>query len=118
MSAVRRQKPDLKETAEKLRRSLSAETQNQLAGNSPLADDIDLVIRGLASQREQQILEALRRIENGTYGVCEDCGEPIGAERLAVLPEALLCVDCQKQKERHLELLMNLRDTYFPDHQT
>jgi DnaK suppressor protein len=41
---------------------------------------------------------ALSKIEKGTYGVCERCGEPISPERLEAIPYARLCVSC-KQKE-------------------
>lgn len=42
---------------------------------------------------------ALAKIEKGTFGVCERCGEPINAERLEAIPYARLCVRC-KQRER------------------
>jgi DnaK suppressor protein len=41
-----------------------------------------------------QILEALKRMEVGTYGTCVICGEPVAFERLLVFPEAPNCVDC------------------------
>ena len=43
---------------------------------------------------------ALRRIEAGTYGICERCGKQIGAERLEARPWAALCIDCQRETER------------------
>jgi DnaK suppressor protein len=46
-----------------------------------------------------EIEEALKRIENGTYGICELCGKPIPAARLEALPFARLTVDCQAQAE-------------------
>jgi RNA polymerase-binding protein DksA len=46
-------------------------------------------------------LEAARqRIKAGTYGVCVDCGEPIGTERLHANPAALRCAECQTARER------------------
>lgn len=50
----------------------------------------------------EQIDRALARIENGTYGVCEDCGERIHTERLQALPFATQCVDCKRKAERQL----------------
>ncbi|NOZ73689.1 MAG: conjugal transfer protein TraR [Chloroflexi bacterium] len=44
--------------------------------------------------------DALNAIEKGTYGICERCGQPISPERLAVKPEATLCVKCQAEVER------------------
>ena len=43
---------------------------------------------------------ALGRIENGTYGVCQRCGNSIGDERLEALPWATLCIDCKRKQER------------------
>ena len=43
---------------------------------------------------------ALDRIENGTYGVCQRCGNSIGEERLESLPWATLCIDCKRKQER------------------
>jgi RNA polymerase-binding transcription factor len=43
---------------------------------------------------------ALQRIEAGTFGICERCGNPIPAERLDALPWATLCIDCKRKQER------------------
>jgi DnaK suppressor protein len=40
------------------------------------------------------ILAALERIENGTYGACDGCGEPISEARLKAIPEATRCLSC------------------------
>jgi len=52
--------------------------------------------RGLLLQAER----ALRRIEDGTYGLCESCGNPIGKARLQAFPRATLCVSCKQKEER------------------
>jgi DnaK suppressor protein len=52
--------------------------------------------RELLTQTEQ----ALERIETGTYGTCESCGEPIGKARLQAFPRAVLCVACKQREER------------------
>ena len=44
-----------------------------------------------------EIDAALQRIEEGSYGVCEVCGKPIGAERLSAIPWARLCIDDQRR---------------------
>jgi DnaK suppressor protein len=56
-----------------------------------------------ASHREilGQVERALRRIETGTYGVCESCGNPIGKARLQAFPRATLCLACKQRQERH-----------------
>ena len=53
--------------------------------------------RDLLAQNEQ----ALARIDAGTYGVCESCGQPIGKARLQAFPRATLCVSCKQREERH-----------------
>jgi len=64
-----------------------------------LSEDISL--RKLTTHRESllKIDEALRKIDEGTYGICEDCGEEISTERLRILPYATLCRDCQEKRE-------------------
>jgi RNA polymerase-binding transcription factor DksA len=51
-----------------------------------------------------QIEAAFQRLENGTYGTCQACGRPIGAERLDALPATRFCVDDQAKAERDLGL--------------
>jgi DnaK suppressor protein len=55
--------------------------------------------RGHAVLELARISGALRRLDNGTYGVCEDCGEPIDERRLLALPPTALCADCQRVRE-------------------
>ena len=43
---------------------------------------------------------ALKRLDEGSYGYCEECGEEISMERLKVIPFALLCRDCQETREQ------------------
>ena len=43
---------------------------------------------------------ALKRIDEGTYGICTNCGKQIAEERLEALPWATLCIDCQRDRER------------------
>jgi DnaK suppressor protein len=46
-----------------------------------------------------KINQALERIEDGTFGICEDCGEPIGAKRLEARPVTTQCIDCKTKSE-------------------
>ncbi len=48
----------------------------------------------------QKIKEAIQRTEDGTYGICEDCGEEISANRLKARPEATLCINCKEEQEK------------------
>ena len=47
-----------------------------------------------------QVERALHRIDDGTYGICERCGNPIGKARLQAFPRATLCVTCKQSEER------------------
>jgi DnaK suppressor protein len=47
-----------------------------------------------------RIDKALHRMENGTFGMCEDCDEAIPVKRLRVRPDATLCLNCQETNER------------------
>jgi DnaK suppressor protein len=53
--------------------------------------------------RERKLIakidEALRRLEDGSYGVCEECGETIGTARLKARPVTTLCIDCKSAQE-------------------
>jgi DnaK suppressor protein len=56
---------------------------------------------GLGEGVQQTLVEidaALKRIEDGTYGICEVCGKPIGAERLAAIPWTRRCIDDQRRR--------------------
>jgi DnaK suppressor protein len=59
----------------------------------------DMLIRLLGENREQ-VERALDRLAEGTYGICEDCGERIPAERLRFRPESTRCVECQARQDR------------------
>ena len=60
---------------------------------------IDEVTRSHAEAELQQVVAALRRIEEGTYGSCLDCGETIAEHRLRALPATAFCLACQAKRE-------------------
>ncbi len=62
----------------------------------------DISLRRLDSHRKllRDIDECVRKIQDGTYGVCEECGEEISQKRLQVLPTATLCIDCKEAREK------------------
>jgi len=66
-----------------------------------------LRIRDRESKLIKKIKKALERIENGTFGICEKCGEDISIERLKARPVTTLCIDC-KTKEEALEKALGL----------
>ena len=57
-------------------------------------------LRGREQQHLIQIEAALKRMDAGTFGLCQTCGKPIAPERLEALPWALDCVDCHSKKRR------------------
>ena len=61
---------------------------------------LELRTRDRARKLISKIDEALKRIEDGVYGYCEDTGEPIGIERLEVRPVATLSIEAQERYER------------------
>ena len=67
-------------------------------------DDLAFALIQLKGQVLTRIDEALRRIDDGTYGRCGECGDAIAPVRLRALPFALRCKDCEEmheQSERH-----------------
>lgn len=70
-------------------------------GSNSLERDAELSLA--ANQRDLllQTEKAIARLEEETYGLCEQCGEPIGKMRLMAFPRATLCMDCKRREERH-----------------
>jgi DnaK suppressor protein len=66
-----------------------------LEGNRSLT----LRIRDRERKLITKIEEALGRIDDGSYGVCEDCGGPIAVERLRARPVTTLCITCKAEQE-------------------
>lgn len=58
-----------------------------------------LRIRDRERKLISKIREALERIEDGSYGICESCGEDISEKRLKARPVTTLCIDCKKRQE-------------------
>lgn len=72
------------------------------SGEKAVADllvDIDLAEITRDVEELRDVEDALMRIARGTYGVCIDCGEDIDGERLAALPSAARCLECQQRAE-------------------
>lgn len=65
-----------------------------------LLNDLSREAAGHHSAEMRALRQALARLDDGSYGLCEECGQPIGASRLLARPEARLCIDCQTRAER------------------
>ncbi|KRB44041.1 MULTISPECIES: TraR/DksA C4-type zinc finger protein [unclassified Terrabacter] len=61
--------------------------------------EISVAANARASLRQAE--HALEQLEAGTYGICENCGNPIGKLRLQARPRATLCMTCQEKQDRH-----------------
>ena len=70
------------------------------AGAKTFEREHDLALTHNARELLAQAEHALARIDDGTYGTCESCGEAIGKARLQAFPRAVLCVACKQREER------------------
>ena len=84
---------------------------NNLDDNVASADIVDQAssytektVEMRASNRRRKLInkidQALKRLKDGTYGYCEDTGEPIGLKRLIARPIATLCIEAQEKHEK------------------
>lgn len=69
-------------------------------GATSFERDQEMTIANNARDMLTQTKHAIERIEDGSYGVCEECGQPIGKLRLMAFPRATLCMSCKKREER------------------
>ncbi len=60
----------------------------------------ELRIRDRERKLLNKIKEAIERIDNGSYGICDDCGDDIAKERLEARPVTTYCIDCKTRQEQ------------------
>jgi DnaK suppressor protein len=65
-----------------------------------LLNDLALEAAGQHATQLRSVRYALARFDDGSYGECEQCGNPIGFSRLQARPEARLCIACQTRAEK------------------
>jgi DnaK suppressor protein len=107
-----RMREHLAEMKEKLHGEIESELRAEREGNKDegmdtydlASEERDREINFILSDRERvkvkQIDDALERLDDNTYGVCESCGLEIAEERLNAMPFTRLCRDCQQDMER------------------
>jgi RNA polymerase-binding protein DksA len=80
---------------------VAATSDNHLAdtASATLGREIDYTLGDNAEQVLSEIDGALKRIEDGTYGTCANCGREIPQERVEANPWASLCIDCKRKTE-------------------
>ncbi len=69
-------------------------------GSNTFERDHEMSMAKNARANLELVQEAVKRIDDGTYGVCESCGNPIGKMRLQAFPRATLCMECKQRQER------------------
>lgn len=94
-----------------IRRAKQTLSEDMTLDVDDLPDEMDLAsseylqsftfrLRGREKVFLDKIHKALLRIEDGTFGMCEECDEPISAKRLEARPETTLCIRCKEDQER------------------
>ncbi|MGC0377867.1 TraR/DksA family transcriptional regulator [Streptomyces sp. SAI-229] len=69
-------------------------------GTKNITREHELALAANARDMLTQFERALQRLDAGTYGLCENCGKPIGKARMQAFPRATLCVECKQKQER------------------
>ncbi|MGK5730925.1 TraR/DksA family transcriptional regulator [Streptomyces sp. URMC 124] len=69
-------------------------------GTKNITREHELALAANAREMLDQTERALERLDAGTYGLCENCGKPIGKARMQAFPRATLCVECKQRQER------------------
>ena len=88
--------------------SIEEETDEIVGADNHLAEtasvtldrEIDYTLEENSEHVLSEIDAALARIEDGSFGTCVSCGQPIGEERLEAMPWATRCIDCKRREER------------------
>ena len=91
---------ELDTTLTSLRGATATEVEAADAGTSLSDNDRSIAMVEAVEQQRLQTVEALARIEEGTYGRCVDCAKDVPAGRLEARPEAARCVDCKQKADR------------------
>jgi DnaK suppressor protein len=97
----------IQQIKQQLGQSVSEEQQRRLeaamdSGDQALVDlerEMGISLQEMRNRERQLIDDALDSLDEGTYGMCADCGEEISEKRLHALPFARLCVECQSKRE-------------------
>ncbi|ACY95759.1 MULTISPECIES: TraR/DksA family transcriptional regulator [Thermomonospora] len=89
---------EVRQRLEEERRSREAQLAALTRSDDGQPDDTALVQADALRQTLEDIEEALLRLRQGRYGLCEKCGKPIPEGRLEILPYARCCVSCQQRR--------------------
>ncbi|MGC9006401.1 MAG: TraR/DksA family transcriptional regulator [Sulfurihydrogenibium sp.] len=100
----------LLEKREQILKSLEESAKTDINEKSGVGDDADTVTDEISRETYYRLTQAdketlylidlaLRKIDSGTYGICEECGAIIGEKRLEAIPWVRLCIDCSQNEE-------------------
>jgi len=100
----------LLEKREQILKSLEESAKTDINEKSGVGDDADIVTDEISRETYYRLTQAdketlylidlaLRKIDSGTYGICEECGAIIGEKRLEAIPWVRLCIDCSQNEE-------------------
>lgn len=102
-SMLEDRRKELQQKLRSLRETLPAEVAEvkdpEEQSVADFVQDVDFALMEMKSATLAKIDDALRRLDQGGYGVCDECGREIAAARLKAVPFADLCRDCQEQEE-------------------
>ena len=94
---------EVKDKLRSLRETLPVEAGVVRDAEEQSVDDfvteVDMALMQMKSETLSRIDQAIARLENGTYGLCQECDQEIAAARLKALPFAALCRECQEDTE-------------------
>lgn len=68
-------------------------------GSATFARELDMTLDDTIREAFAAVTAALSRMDSGTYGICESCGQPISPERLEAIPTTTLCITCKFAEE-------------------
>ena len=83
--------------------SVAATTEKSLDFTDQATQESDMDFNIHMKERDSRLVakirEALERVKDGTYGICEDCGQKISEERLKARPVTTMCIKCKRKQE-------------------
>ena len=85
----------IRETGQKIDSAMDSADQSAL----DVDQGIDYSLLEMKYEQYKDIADAFRKLQNNTYGLCEECGEEIDIKRLQVNPLARFCIACKQKKE-------------------
>lgn len=99
---LERERLHILEELSHLYKQINTEIEADVEGGDPELVDRDMAMALIRVQERKlnAIEQALADARQGTYGICERCGQPIAPERLEAIPETTLCIKCQTLIEK------------------